>query len=520
MSLYLINIFGMISCSISIIGGTIIILCYYRLPELKTFGNKMIMYVGMSNTIYCIQAFFEFILDINNSYDNDDMTPLCMIQAFISNYTSECMLIWITILSLTIHDTVKNKIKNMAKREKIFIFLGFVIPLVLSIIPFITRSFGRANGVCWITDNLGKVAELLQVWGLFYFPLWVCIFLNFILILRTMKMLKDLDIANTETYFVIRRFLYYPCLWIICWLAGTINRTIITFGGEGNTFLTDISLVLTCSQGFFTMIIFLSDKRILDAIKNRASLSKTQIYQEQQNGENCDVSKDESQMQSKLLDVDDQDDYFSYYSSDTNQNMQNKKINDTSSNISSYNHISSDNESPKNSKFEKSNQMNSTSNSISNKKGEEDTNQDRQAHHHAHKKNQNQNYNQLQQQQQQQHNQHHHQNNQIKSQSNKPQRAQNRQNSNNHPNHCIQKKRPNPKRTQKQQFETSGQWNRMEKIEEDSDEELFDKEIQQMNIKNPEQLFLSKRDAKLLYKQRKISNANNLSENIQKRSQI
>ncbi|KAL4502982.1 hypothetical protein ABPG72_014211 [Tetrahymena utriculariae] len=516
MTLYLINIFGMISCSISIIGGTIIILCYYRLPELKTFGNKMIMYVAMSNTIYSFQAFFEFILDINNAYDSNNINSLCMIQAFISNYTSECMLIWITILSLTIHDTVKNKIKNMAKREKIFIFLGFVIPLVLSVIPFITRSFGRANGVCWITDNLGKVAELLQVWGLFYFPLWVCIFLNFILILRTMKMLKKLDIANTETYFVIRRFLYYPCLWIICWFAGTINRTIITFGGQGNTFLTDISLVLTCSQGFFTMIIFLSDKRILDAIKNRASLSKTQIDQEQQNGECCDESKDE-QMQSKLLDVDDQDDYFSYYSSDSNQNIQNKKINDTSSNISSYNQIASDANSPKNSKHEKSNQMNSTSNAISNnKKNEDDINQDRQAHHHTQKKNQHQIYNQMQQQQQQ----HHHQN-QIKSQHNKPNRPQNnRSSSNNHPNHCIKKKRSYIKRTQKQQFETSGQWNRMEKIEEDSDEELFDKEIQQMNIKNSEQLFLSKRDAKLLYKQRKISNANNLSENISKRSQI
>ncbi|EAS04533.2 7 transmembrane receptor secretin family protein (macronuclear) [Tetrahymena thermophila SB210] len=475
----------------------------------------MIMYVGMSNTIYSFQAFFEFILDINNSYENDSMNPLCMIQAFISTYTSECMLIWITILSLTIHDTVKNKIKNMAKREKVFIFLGFVIPLVLSVIPFITGSFGRANGVCWITDNLGRVAELLQVWGLFYFPLWVCIFLNFILILRTMKMLKDLDIANTETYFVIRRFLYYPCLWIICWFAGTINRTIITFGGEGNTFLTDISLVLTCSQGFFTMIIFLSDKRILDAIKNRVSLSKTQIYQEQQSGECCDESKDElSQMQSKLLDVDDQDDYFSYYSSDTNQNVQNKKINDTSSNISSQNQIGSETDSPKNSKHEKSNQMNSTSNSISNKKGEED--QERQAHH-TQKKNQHQNQNQLQQQH---HHNHNHHQNQIKSQNNKPHRTQSRPNSSNHPNHSIQKKKANIKRTQKQQFETSGQWNRMEKIEEDSDEELFDKEIQQMNIKNSEQLFLSKRDAKLLYKQRKISNVNNISENISKRSQI
>lgn len=53
------------------------------------------------------------------------------------------MLVWITVLSLTIHDTVKNKIQNMAKREKFFIISGFVIPLVLSLIPFLTDSYGR-----------------------------------------------------------------------------------------------------------------------------------------------------------------------------------------------------------------------------------------------------------------------------------------------------------------------------------------------------------------------------------------
>lgn len=119
----------------------------------------------------------------------------------------------------------------MARREKIFIIMGFVIPLVLSVIPFISKTYGRENGVCWITSEAGKAAELSQVWGLFYGPLWICIFLNFSLILSTMRMLKALDIGNTETYFVIRRFLYYPFLWIACWLAGTINRSIVSAGG-------------------------------------------------------------------------------------------------------------------------------------------------------------------------------------------------------------------------------------------------------------------------------------------------
>jgi hypothetical protein len=48
------NMLGIVSCGFSMIGSIVIIVSYYALPELKTFGNKMIMYVGMSNLIYSI----------------------------------------------------------------------------------------------------------------------------------------------------------------------------------------------------------------------------------------------------------------------------------------------------------------------------------------------------------------------------------------------------------------------------------------------------------------------------------
>lgn len=40
--------------------------------------------------------------------------------------------------------------------------------------------------------------------------------------------------------------------------------------------------------------------------------------------------------------------------------------------------------------------------------------------------------------------------------------------------------------TQKKAFETSGQWNRMERIEEDGDEDIFDKEMIAMSIDDPD----------------------------------
>lgn len=75
----LVHTFGMVSCALSMIGGLIIILIYYKFPELKTFGNKMIMYVGISNVIYSFQTFFEFLFDINELYENYDLNTLCMI---------------------------------------------------------------------------------------------------------------------------------------------------------------------------------------------------------------------------------------------------------------------------------------------------------------------------------------------------------------------------------------------------------------------------------------------------------
>lgn len=59
-------------------------------------------------------------------------------------------------------------------------------------------------------------------------------------------MLKNLEIDDTDTYFVIRRFLFYPFLWIICWGVGTVNRFFILYGNESSELLITISEELIC----------------------------------------------------------------------------------------------------------------------------------------------------------------------------------------------------------------------------------------------------------------------------------
>lgn len=65
--------------------------------------------------------------------------------------------------------------------------------------------------------------------------------MNLTLILKTLRILKDLKIHHTETYKVIRRFLVYPLLWIVCWVCGTINRSVVLAGGNNVSPLMEIS---------------------------------------------------------------------------------------------------------------------------------------------------------------------------------------------------------------------------------------------------------------------------------------
>jgi len=73
------NVLGIVTCGMSMFGSIVIIVAYYSLPELKTFGNKMIMYVGMSNLIYSIQTMVEFFCDEFSAYENGKLSTLCVI---------------------------------------------------------------------------------------------------------------------------------------------------------------------------------------------------------------------------------------------------------------------------------------------------------------------------------------------------------------------------------------------------------------------------------------------------------
>lgn len=47
-------VLSLVACIMSALGSGSMIIAYYSLKELKTFGNKMLMYVGMSNLIYAL----------------------------------------------------------------------------------------------------------------------------------------------------------------------------------------------------------------------------------------------------------------------------------------------------------------------------------------------------------------------------------------------------------------------------------------------------------------------------------
>jgi hypothetical protein len=151
----------------------------------------------------------------------------------ILNFSCLSSVLWTNVIAFTIYRSVVLEKKDGWKYEIYYLLYAFGIPLSVNFLPFITDSFGEAEGWCWITIEGGNFIQTFlggNVWRVINYlaPLWLVIVSNFVLhgksLAKIRKMVDDVTDGDLKQDLLYNRLRLYPFMLLMCHLPVTVHR--------------------------------------------------------------------------------------------------------------------------------------------------------------------------------------------------------------------------------------------------------------------------------------------------------
>lgn len=248
--------------SISVVCCLFICICYLLFSSLRGYEFRLIVYLTLS----------DMIASILYMIPPSDYYPMCSLQGAVLSLATNLRLAFSSVIAASIHFTHRGREDMFKQKERSFLFLIFIMSAIAAGLPYTTSSYGRVEGLCWITImGDGYLSGTLWRFGLLYIPLWIAILYNSWVYYRVIKNIKKLRCSSAIDYsfadYAIRRLSLYPAILIIGWLPASIKRIIEIFHPEfQDLFLTCLSLGFLAGLGFFNAIAYGFTPEVRDAL--------------------------------------------------------------------------------------------------------------------------------------------------------------------------------------------------------------------------------------------------------------
>lgn len=144
------------------------------------------------------------------------------------------------------------------------------VPIVLTVLPFSTLSYGDTGGWCWIkgTTTAGSLWRFFQ----FYIWMWVAVIYNFYVFMNIDKKLKEFAASaeggSAASGGMARRLRLYPMVLVICHSVGFISAIYEIFGPKANPFfvVNVIQIIFSSSLGLANAVVYGFTPEIKDRI--------------------------------------------------------------------------------------------------------------------------------------------------------------------------------------------------------------------------------------------------------------
>ncbi|CAK73600.1 unnamed protein product (macronuclear) [Paramecium tetraurelia] len=200
--------------------------CYLKFEHLNNAQFKLVTRILYSDLIYesIMSAIsLSYIITENRSNEEtsfrDSYPTFCYIQAYLSNFSILTSTAWTSIMCHTLYMQVYRNTSKMYYYQ--YIFVGYVIPTMISFIPFYVDGYGVTYPMestnCFYNMRLERRSYDLYITLCYYLPIWVAFLYNLTIItLVVRRILKHItDFTNKTQVFAL--FLY-PTILFICWV--------------------------------------------------------------------------------------------------------------------------------------------------------------------------------------------------------------------------------------------------------------------------------------------------------------
>ena len=245
--------------SLSLVGSLFIILAYVSL-RLNMFSFRLVVYIAIADVIHSI----GLMLPLSQ--------PWCHIQALALEFSSVSSIFWTCIMAYSINDAVINQNNNVEYKERIFLFVGFALPAIITCLPEINSVYGYAGGWCWITKK-----DENFLWRIFCFYLYVLFVIGYIIVVyarvwrkvyREVLFALDDKEAQKMNKDLIMRLVFYPVVLIVCYTAVATKRATEEIDpSDSNFLLTLIAGLFMSLLGFFDALVYGLSKDVRDEIR-------------------------------------------------------------------------------------------------------------------------------------------------------------------------------------------------------------------------------------------------------------
>lgn len=261
----LLYILNSVASGISIVGCAFIIIVYFKYKQLQIFHFRLVLYLSIIDLLHSV----AFLLP---TYSGDNNDAVCKLQGTSLTFLTLSSVLWTAMIAFTLYRGV---VKQRAPEDYEYWFLGIAlsVPAAATGLPFITHSYGPAEGWCWIEgDSVGNIWRL----SLFYGPLWIVIVFNVWAYFRVIRSINSQFVNIEEEYRakkqIVNRLRAYPIILVICFTPVTINRFYEFLSPDNpNYTLTTVSGILTCLNGFANALVYGFTKTVREAIRENWS---------------------------------------------------------------------------------------------------------------------------------------------------------------------------------------------------------------------------------------------------------
>ncbi|XP_067944364.1 adhesion G-protein coupled receptor G2-like isoform X2 [Watersipora subatra] len=145
--------------AVSITAELVSLLCIVFLKKHSFFHERIICHILVADLLTNV-AYLS-----GDGSEEFSKTPGCVAQAFFLQLFPFAVLVWISILTVYVYlQMIKSK--ETSSKEWLYTLIGWLLPIVISCIPFIKNSYGLAETpFCWIkATHAGHLYRIFIYW--------------------------------------------------------------------------------------------------------------------------------------------------------------------------------------------------------------------------------------------------------------------------------------------------------------------------------------------------------------------